>query len=124
MDSNDFIEKFYNPEDEANMGFEEMVYKRQSHKNGLIKRLKKYLLSEKEIDELLKIVEKAEVEIEKIKRNLDYKKADHVVMIEMMKKIYYLQQQMKSDFEKKLTQTVKKKYENAKKELEKRNKKK
>ncbi len=122
MDNNDFIEKFYNPEDEANAGFEEMVYKRQSHKNTLTKRLKKYLLSEEEIDRLLKIVEKAEIEIEKIKRGLDYKKADHADMIQMMKKIYYIQQKMKDDFEKKLTETVKNKYEKAKKELEKRNK--
>ena len=122
MDNNDFIEKFYNPEDEGNAGFEEMVYKRQSHKDTLTKRLKKYLLSEDEIDKMLKIVEKAEIEIEKIKRSLDYKKADHADMISMMKKIYCVQKKMKEDFEKKLTETVKNKYEKAKKELEKRNK--
>lgn len=121
MESNEFIEKFFDPDKES-FGFEEVVYKRQAHLNRLRKKLRKYYLSDEEIDKLFIIIDKAQIAIEKLKRSSDYKNASHGDVIKITQKILEVQRKMKTDFETKLNETIKKKYEKAKKELEKINK--
>ena len=48
------FEKFFKEEDD--MGFNEVIYKRQQKLEALRERLKKYYLSEKEIDKLFEII--------------------------------------------------------------------
>lgn len=115
MDSEEFIAKFYNPDDSHNSGFEKVVYDRQIHKDALRKRIKKYYLSDDEIDKLFKIIEKAEIEIENIKRRQNYNKCSREDLVEISKKIANIQEKMRDEFEKKLKVAVKNKMELMKK---------
>ncbi len=111
MSNEEFIERFYNPDDPNQESFNEIVYERQIHKNALRQRIKKYYLSDDEIDNLFKIIDSAEIEIEKIKRNQDYTKCSREDLVKISKKIASIQEKMRADFESKLKIAVKKKAE-------------
>ncbi len=107
------IEKYFDPENDD--GFNEVVFQRNEKKIGLKKRLQKYKIDEKEIDILFKIIVNAELEMEKVKRK--YKGDDYTVgeLNKFKKQMTDIQEKMKNDFEKKLAEILKKKFEKAKK---------
>lgn len=122
MSSEDkFIEKYFDPDNED--GFNEVIFQRNEKKIGLKKRLKKYKLDEKEIDELFKIIINAEFEMEKIKRS--YKGDDYTIeqLNKFKERMTIVQEKMQKDFEKKLAETLKRKFEKAKKMVDEYNKK-
>ena len=111
-----FIEKFFDPENEV-------VFQRNEKKKALRERLKKYKLDDKELDDLFKIIVDAEIVMEKIKRK--YKGDDYTVaeLNKFKKQMTDVQEKMQKDFEKKLADTLQKKFEKAKKFMEEYNKK-
>ena len=113
MEYNKFIDKFFDPENK--MGFNEVLFKRQEKLNALRERLKQYYLTDEELDNLFKIIEQAEMYMEKVKRKFNGKKYDHIDMMRLQKDLVLIQKKMKDDFEKKLSETIKAKYERAKK---------
>lgn len=122
MSSDDkFIEKYFDPDNED--GFNEVIFQRNEKKIGLKKRLKKYKLDEKEIDDLFKIIVNAEFEMEKIKRS--YKGDDYTIeqLNKFKERMTTVQEKMQKDFEKKLAETLKRKFEKAKKMVDEYNKK-
>ena len=110
---NKFLEKYFDPNDDS--GFTEMIFERQEKLKSLRERLKQYYLTEKELDNLFKIIEKAEMDIEKVKRSFKKKDYDRLDLFKFQKKILEIQVKMKKDFEEKLEKTIKEKYERAKK---------
>ena len=116
-----FIEKFFDPENDD--GFNEVVFQRNEKKKALRERLKKYKLDDKELDDLFKIIVDAEIVMEKIKRK--YKGDDYTVaeLNKFKKQMTEVQEKMQKDFEKKLADTLQKKFEKAKKFMEEYNKK-
>lgn len=121
MSSDDkFIEKYFDPDNED--GFNEVIFQRNEKKIGLKKRLKKYKLDEKEIDDLFKIIVNAEFEMEKIKRS--YKGDDYTIeqLNKFKERMTTVQEKMQKDFEKKLAETLKRKFEKAKKMVDEYNK--
>lgn len=116
-----FIEKFFDPENDD--GFNEVVFQRNEKKKALRERLKKYKLDDKELDDLFKIIVDAEIVMEKIKRK--YKGDDYTVaeLNKFKKQMTDVQEKMQKDFEKKLADTLQKKFEKAKKFMEEYNKK-
>ena len=122
MSSDDkFIEKYFDPDNED--GFNEVIFQRNEKKIGLKKRLKNYKLDEKEIDDLFKIIVNAEFEMEKIKRS--YKGDDYTIeqLNKFKERMTTDQEKMQKDFEKKLAETLKRKFEKAKKMVDEYNKK-
>lgn len=121
MSYDKFIEKFFDPDNDD--GFNEVVFQRNEKKKALRERLKKYRLDEKELDDLFKIIVDAEIAMEKVKRK--YKGDDYTVaeLNKFKKQMTELQEKMKSDFEKKLADTLQKKFDKAKKFMEEYNKK-
>lgn len=107
---------------EDDFGFSEVLKERQKKKDALRERLKKYYLTDKEIDELFKIIQKAEDKMEKIKKSVNYKTCEFGETIQMQNRLIATQNQMKNDFDTALSKLLKKKYEDAKKILEKREK--
>ena len=116
-----FIEKFFDPENDD--GCNEVVFQRNEKKKALRERLKKYKLDDKELDDLFKIIVDAEIVMEKIKRK--YKGDDYTVaeLNKFKKQMTDVQEKMQKDFEKKLADTLQKKFEKAKKFMEEYNKK-
>lgn len=121
MSYDKFIEKFFDPDNDD--GFNEVVFQRNEKKKALRERLKKYRLDEKELDDLFKIIVDAEIAMEKVKRK--YKGDDYTVaeLNKFKKQMTELQEKMKKDFEKKLADTLQKKFDKAKKFMEEYNKK-
>lgn len=113
MELNKFLEKYFDPNDDS--GFNEMIFERQAKIKSLRERLKKYYLTEEELDNLFKIIEKAEMDIEKVKRGFKTQNYTQLDLLKFQKKIVKLQEKMKADFEAKLSKTIKEKYEKAKK---------
>ncbi len=113
MEYNKFIDKYFDPENK--MGFNEVLFARQEKLNALRERLKQYYLTDEELDVLFKIIEQAEMDMEKVKRKFNGKNYDHVDMMRLQKDLVQIQKKMKDDFEKKLSETIKAKYEKAKK---------
>ena len=99
-----------------------MLKERKTHKDALRQRLYKYYLKDDEIDELFKIIEKAENKMDKIKNNINYEKTEAGDIIRMSEKLKDVQNKMKEEFEKELSKTLKRKLENTKKILESRKK--
>ena len=56
MEFNKFIEKYFDPNDDS--GFNEIIFQRQAKYKGIKERLKGYYLTDKEIEELFKIITK------------------------------------------------------------------
>ena len=122
MDFDKFIEKYFDPDDDS--GFNEILFQRQSQHKAIEKRLKGYYLSEKEIDKLMEIIIKAEMEMENIKRKFNAKKYTEQELFKLRKNLLEIQVKMKKDFDESLNKVLKKKYEEAKKikeELDKKN---
>lgn len=122
MDFDKFIEKYFDPDDDS--GFNEILFQRQSQHKAIEKRLKGYYLSEKEIDKLMEIIIKAEMEMENIKRKFNAKKYTEKELFKLRKNLLEIQVKMKKDFDESLNKVLKKKYEEAKKikeELDKKN---
>ena len=122
MEMDKFLEKYFDPNDDS--GFNEVIFQRREKMKSLRERLKKYYLTDKELDNLFKIIEKAEMDIEKVKRSLKTKNINQLDLLKFQKKIFEIQLKMKNDFEEKLQKTIKEKYEKAKKykaELDKKN---
>lgn len=113
MEYNKFIDKYFDPENK--MGFNEVLFARQEKLNALRERLKQYYLTDEELNVLFKIIEQAEMDMEKVKRKFNGKNYDHVDMMRLQKDLVQIQKKMKDDFEKKLSETIKAKYEKAKK---------
>ena len=103
-------------------GFGEVLAQRKEKKDALRQRLYRYYLKDKEIDELFKIIEKADDKMGKIKKSVDYKNCAMGEVSKMSEKLYEVQNQMKADFDKELNKVLKRKYENAKKILAQREK--
>ena len=116
MEINKFIEKFYDPEKDD--GLSGIIFKREAKKNQIRARLKEYRLTDKEIDEAIDIIVKAEIEMEKVKRK--YKGDNYSVeeLSKFRKKLLDIQEKMQKDFDAKVTKLLKEKYEKAKKILE------
>lgn len=122
MNFDKFIEKYFDPDDDS--GFNEILFQRQSQHKAIEKRLKGYYLSEKEIDKLMEIIIKAEMEMENIKRKFNTKKYTEKELFKLRKNLLEIQVKMKKDFDESLNKVLKKKYEEAKKikeELDKKN---
>ncbi|MBR6163240.1 hypothetical protein IKQ26_05085 [bacterium] len=113
MEYNKFIDKYFDPNNK--MGFNEVLFARQEKINALRERLKQYYLTDEELDHLFKIIEQAEMDMEKVKRRFNGKNYDHADMMKLQKDLVLIQKKMKDDFEKKLSDTIKAKYEKAKK---------
>ncbi len=113
MDFEKFIEKYFDPEDES--GFNEILFQRQAQHKAIKERLKGYYLNDKEIDKLLEIIIKAEMEMEKKKRKFNAKKFTEKDLFLLRKSLMEIQVKMKKDFEESVSKLIKKKYEDAKK---------
>jgi len=120
MDLDKFSEKYFDPND--NTGFSDVIMARQFKLKSLRERLKKYYLTDKEIDNLFEIIIKAEVEMENIKKKVDYNKCTQHDLNNLYRNLLSVQYKMKEDFDKKLNAFLKAKYEKAKKIVEKRKK--
>jgi len=121
MEENKFLKKYFDESDES--GFKEVVFERQKHLDALKERLKKYYLTDEEINKLFRIIEDAEIEMEKVKRSFKPKEYTQENLSKFQKKLFDIQTRMKYDFEKKLNKTIKDKYMKAKKIVEKNEKK-
>lgn len=113
MEYNKFIEKYFDPNDDS--GFTQILFDRQAKIKQLRERIKKYHLNDVEIDDLFKIIEKAQMDIEKVKRSFKTKGYSEEELINFQNKIVKIQEKMRDDFEDKLAKLVKAKYERAKK---------
>lgn len=113
MEYNNFIDKYFDPDDK--MGFNKVIFERQAKLNALRERLKQYYLSDSELDTLFKIIEQAEMEMEKVKSKFNGKNYETTDMMKLQKDLVLIQKKMKTDFEKKLSDIIKAKYEKAKK---------
>ena len=118
MDYNKFVDKYFDEND--NTGFNEMLFERQKHLAALRERLKKYYLTEEEIDKLFEIIVQAEIKMEEIKRGFKTKDCTEEDLKKFSTKLIDVQNKMKADFDEALTKTLKAKYENAKKILKER----
>ncbi len=121
MDYDKFIEKYFDPDDDS--GFNEIVFKRQEKLKALKVRLKKYYLTDKEIDDLFQIIIKAEIDMEQVKRKFNARKYTEMDLVKFQNKLIDIQKKMKKDFDEKLNKTIKTKYEKAKKTMDELNKK-
>ncbi len=113
MEFNKFIEKYFDPNDDS--GFNEIIFQRQAKYKGIKERLKGYYLTDKEIEELFKIITKAEMDMEAIKRKFNGEKYKAKDLVSFEKKLIDIQKKMKEDFDNKLNKILKEKYEKAKK---------
>lgn len=121
MDEEKLFKKFYKDEN-AKEAFDEMYAERQKHKDALRERLKKYALTEKELDNLFKIITKAEIEIEELKSKQKFK--ENYTREELDKfgfKIFEIQHKMRTEFDEKLKKIINKKIEDAKKIINRKN---
>ena len=121
MDYDKFIEKYFDPDDDS--GFNEIVFKRQEKLKALKVRLKKYYLTDREIDDLFQIIIKAEIDMEQVKRKFNARKYTEMDLVKFQNKLIDIQKKMKKDFDEKLNKTIKTKYEKAKKTMDELNKK-
>ena len=113
MEFNKFIEKFFDENDDS--GFNEVVFARQAKFKQIKERLKGYYLTDKEIEKVFEIITQAEIDIENIKRNFNSKNYTEEDLKNFTKKLIDRQNKMKADFDKKLGEIIKAKYEKAKK---------
>ena len=115
MDYNKFVEKYFDENDET--GFNDVLFERQKHLASLRERLKKYYLTDDEIDKLFEIIINAEIKMEEVKRGFKTKNYTPEDLSKFEQKILDIQNKMKEDFDKALNKTLKAKYERAKKIL-------
>lgn len=87
-------------EKKDDFGFSEVLKERQKKKDALKERLINQNFTDKEIDKLFKIIEKAENEMEKIKKAYDYKAKIKGASVKMRDDLIAVQNKMKQDFDK------------------------
>lgn len=116
MEYDKFVDKYLDLNDDS--GFNEILYSRQTKLNAIRHRLKRYHLSDAEIEKQMEIIINAEIEMEKIKRKFNSKKYTEDDLIKFQDKLIDIQKKMKDDFDKRLNKILKDKYENAKRILE------
>ena len=80
-------------------GFSEVLKERQKHKDALRERLGKQNFTPKEIDKLLKIISKAEDEMEKIKSKFEYKPKVPGSATKFKQDLIDIQKRMKLEFD-------------------------
>ncbi len=120
MGTNKLFNRYFDAAKSGEDGFIKVLKKRAEMKHSLKKRLSRYYLTDNEIDTLFEIIENAELDIEKIKRDKKYSKDYTLENLEHMKeRITKAQEKMRDDFNKKLRDMVKKKIDKAKKSIEK-----
>ena len=123
MEFNKFVEKYFDPDDKD--GFNEVIFARQAKIAQARERIKKqYHFDEDELDELFKVVEKGQFDVEKVRRS--FKNEDYVKigMVKIQAKIVEAEKKMQKEFEDKLAKMIKAKYMKYKKikeELDKQN---
>ncbi len=123
MEFNKFVEKYFDPDDKD--GFNEVIFARQAKIAQARERIKKqYHFDEDELDELFKVVEKGQFDVEKVRRS--FKNEDYVKigMVKIQTKIIEAEKKMQKEFEDKLAKMIKAKYMKYKKikeELDKQN---
>ena len=123
MEFNKFVEKYFAPDDKD--GFNEVIFARQAKIAQARERIKKqYHFDEDELDELFKVVEKGQFDVEKVRRS--FKNEDYVKigMVKIQAKIIEAEKKMQKEFEDKLAKMIKAKYMKYKKikeELDKQN---
>lgn len=113
MEYNNFIDKYFDPDDP--LGFNKVIFERQKKLKALRERLKQYYLNDHELDILFKIIERAEFDMEKVKKKFNPNNYETTDMMKLQKDLVLIQKKMKEDFEKKLSEMLKAKYERAKK---------
>ena len=121
MDYNKFVDKYFDENDET--GFNDVLFERQKHLASLRERLKKYYLTDEEIDKLFEIIINAEMKMEEIKRGFKNQNYTPEDLQKFEQKILDTQNKMKEDFDKALSKKLKEKYEKAKKILKEQEKK-
>lgn len=123
MEFNKFVEKYFDPDDKD--GFNEVIFARQAKIAQARERIKKqYHFDEDELDELFKVVEKGQFDVEKVRRS--FKNEDYVKigMVKIQAKIIEAEKKMQKEFEDKLAKMIKAKYlkyKKIKEELDKQN---
>ena len=120
MDYNNILDKYIDENDES--GLNDVLFERQKHLAALRERLKKYYLTDEEIDKLFETIVNAEIKMEEIKRSFKTKDYTPEDLSKFEQKLLDIQNKMKEDFEKNLNKTLKAKYERAKKILKEREK--
>ena len=109
MEFNKFVEKYFDPDDKD--GFNEVIFARQAKIAQARERIKKqYHFDEDELDELFKVVEKGQFDVEKVRRS--FKNEDYVKigMVKIQAKIIEAEKKMQKEFEDKLAKMIKAKY--------------
>ena len=102
-------EKLQKEEHIDDFGFSKVLEERQKHKDGLRRRLEIMQFSEKEIDKLFKIIEKAEVNMEEVKAKFDYKAKIKGSGVKLQQDLIAIQLKMKEDFDKEYKRIIEKK---------------
>ncbi len=95
--------------EQDDFGYSEVLKERQKKKDALKERLIKQNLSDKEIEKLFRIIEKAEAEMEKIKKNFNYKAKIQGASIKLHDDLIAIQNKMKKDFDEEFTRILRQK---------------
>ncbi len=123
MEFNKFVEKYFDPDDKD--GFNEVIFARQAKIAQARERIKKqYHFDEDELDELFKVVEKGQFDVEKVRRSFKNEDYIKIGMVKIQAKIIEAEKKMQKEFEDKLAKMIKAKYMKYKKikeELDKQN---
>lgn len=96
-------------EQKDDFGFAQVLAERQKKKDALKERLVNQNFTEKEINKLFKIIEKAEDEMEKIKKAYDYKAKIKGASVKMRDDLIAVQNKMKKDFDEEFMRMLKQK---------------
>lgn len=115
MENDKFVEKYFDSNDDT--GFNQVLFERQKKLEAIRERLKRYELTEFEINKLFDIIIDAEIKMEEIKRGFKAKNCNTNDLDNFYDKLIEIQNKMKNDFDSKLIAILKNKYEKAKKIL-------
>lgn len=96
-------------EKKDDFGFSEVLKERQKKKDALKERLINQNFTDKEIGKLFKIIEKAEDEMEKIKKAYNYKAKVKGASVKMRDDLIAVQNKMKKDFDEEFMKMLKQK---------------
>ena len=94
-------------EQKDDFGFAQVLEERKKKKDALKERLVKQNFNDKEIEKLFKIIEKAEVEMEKIKKAYNYKAKIKGASVKMRDDLIAVQNKMKKDFDEEFMKMLK-----------------
>ena len=96
-------------QNDNDFGFDEVLKERQKKKDALKERLRNQNLTNREIAKLFSIIEKAEIEMEVIKRDYDYNLKVPGQAVKMRQNLIDVQLKMKKDFDEEFMKILKKK---------------